>query len=49
MLTYKVKFYKDSQNGKEPVLEYIEKLDNKNKAKNIKVRRFFKRARRTPG
>ena len=33
MLEYKIKFYQDSQNGKEPVLEYIEKLDHKNKAK----------------
>lgn len=42
MKEYKVKFYKNSQNGKEPVLEYIEKLDNKNKAKILKFIEFLR-------
>ncbi len=42
MLEYKVKFYKDSRNGKEPVLEYIEKLDHKNKAKILKYIEFLR-------
>jgi phage-related protein len=33
---YTVKFYKNSKSGKEPALEYIEKLDAKSKAKVLK-------------
>ncbi len=43
MLEYNVKFYKNSQNRKEPVLEYIEKLDNKNKAKILKYIEFLRK------
>ncbi len=39
---YKVKFYKDSLSGKEPVLEYINKLDVKNKAKVLKYIEFLR-------
>jgi phage-related protein len=42
MEEYKVKFYKDSLDGKEPVLEYIEKLDAKNKAKVLKYVEFLR-------
>ncbi len=42
MLEYKVKFYKDSQNGKELVLEYFEELDKKNKAKVLKYVDFLR-------
>ncbi len=42
MEEYKVKFYKDSLNGKEPVLEYIEKLDAKNKAKILRYIEFLR-------
>lgn len=42
MLEYKVKFYKNSKNGKEPVFEYIEKLDDKNKAKVLKYIEFLR-------
>lgn len=39
---YKVKFYRDSHDGKEPVLEYIDKLDVKNKAKVLKYVEFLR-------
>lgn len=39
---YKVKFYKNSQSGKEFVLEYIEKLDLKNKTKILKYIEFLR-------
>ncbi|MDP3800014.1 MAG: type II toxin-antitoxin system RelE/ParE family toxin [bacterium] len=42
MLEYKVKFYRDSLNGKEPILEYIDKLDIKNKAKVLKYIDFLR-------
>jgi len=42
MSEYKIKFYRDSQNGKEPVLEYVEKLDRKNKAKILKYIDFLR-------
>lgn len=38
---YTAKFYINSKNGKEPVLEYIECLDAKNKAKVIKYIDFL--------
>jgi hypothetical protein len=41
MAGYKIKFYKNSQNGKEPVLDYLEKLDFKNKAKVLKYIDFL--------
>ena len=39
---YKVKFYKNSQNGKESVLLYIENLDIKNKTKVLKYIEFLR-------
>ncbi|HEC30398.1 MAG TPA: type II toxin-antitoxin system RelE/ParE family toxin [Candidatus Yonathbacteria bacterium] len=42
MSEYKIKFYKDSRDGKEPVLEYIEKLDKKNKTKVLKYVDFLR-------
>ncbi|MDP3764278.1 MAG: type II toxin-antitoxin system RelE/ParE family toxin [bacterium] len=42
MSEYKVKFYRDSLNGREPVLEYISKLDIKNKAKVFKYIEFLR-------
>lgn len=36
-LEYKVKFYKNSQNHKDSILEYVEKLDKKIKTKIIKM------------
>lgn len=42
MVEYKVKFYKNSSNGKEPVLDYIEILDIKNKAKVLKYIEFLR-------
>lgn len=42
MPDYKVKFYINSANGKEPVLDYIEKLDIKNKAKVFKYIEFLR-------
>lgn len=41
-MEYKVKFYKNSQNGKEPVFEYIKKLDEKNKTKILKYVDFLR-------
>jgi phage-related protein len=38
---YKIKFYKNSKNGKEAVLDYIENLDIKNKAKVVKYIDFL--------
>ena len=42
MEEYSVKFYKNCSNGQEPVLAYIEKLDEKNKAKVLKYIAFLK-------
>ncbi len=42
MSEYRVKFYKNSDNGNEPVFEYIKKLDNKNKAKVLKYIEFLR-------
>lgn len=42
MQEYLVKFYKNSHNGQEPVLAYIERLDIKNKAKVFKYIAFLK-------
>jgi len=42
MAEYKIKFYKDSQSGKEPVLEYVDKLDGKNRAKVLKYMEFLR-------
>ncbi|MCG2694460.1 type II toxin-antitoxin system RelE/ParE family toxin [Candidatus Parcubacteria bacterium] len=42
MSEYKVKFYKNSLNQKEPVLDYLEKLDQKNKAKILKYIEFLR-------
>jgi phage-related protein len=42
MSDYKVKYYKDSINGKKYVYEYIEKLDEKDKAKVFKYIQFLK-------
>ncbi|OWK26836.1 MAG: hypothetical protein US76_03070 [Parcubacteria group bacterium GW2011_GWA2_38_13b] len=42
MSDYRVKFYKNSGNGKELVLEYIENLDCKNKAKVLKYIEFLR-------
>ena len=39
---YLVKFYKNSANGQELVLDYIEKLDEKNKAKVLKYIAFLR-------
>lgn len=39
---YKVKFYRNSYTGKEPVWEYIDKLDVKSKAKVLKYIEFLK-------
>lgn len=39
---YLVKFYKNSLNGQEPVLDYIEKLDEKDKAKVLKYIAFLR-------
>ena len=39
---YKIKFYKDSETGKIPVLEYIEKLNEKEKAKVLKYIEFLR-------
>lgn len=39
---YKVKFYKDIKTGKSPVLEYIEKLNDKEKAKILKYIDFLR-------
>jgi len=42
MEEYLVKFYKNSENGQEPVLAYIKRLDEKNKAKILKYVAFLK-------
>jgi len=42
MIEYKVKFYKNSQNNKELVLEYLKKLDQKDKAKIFKYIEFLR-------
>ena len=39
---YKVKFYKDVKTGRSPVLEYIEGLSNKEKAKALKYIEFLR-------
>lgn len=42
MSEYKVKFYKDSGSGKNPVFEYVKKLDYKSKAKVLKYIEFLR-------
>jgi len=42
MSEYRVKFYRNSYHGKEPVYEYINKLDKKNKAKVLKYIEFLR-------
>jgi len=42
MSEYKVKFYKNSRNGKESVFEYVKKLDFKNKGKVLKYIEFLR-------
>ena len=42
MRKYRVKFYKNSHNNKELVKDYIEKLDNKQKAKFLKYIDFLR-------
>ena len=39
---YKVKFYKDVKTGRNPVLEYIEGLSDKEKAKVLKYTEFLR-------
>lgn len=39
---YKVKYYKNSQTGKEPVLEFVLELDNKSMAKVEKYIRYLR-------
>ena len=42
MAEYKVKFYKNSNNGKKPVFDYIENLNIKNKTKVYKYIDFLR-------
>lgn len=42
MSEYKVRFYRSSRTGREPVLEYIDKLDIKNRAKILKYIEFLR-------
>lgn len=42
---YKVKFYRNSRTGKSPVLEYMESLDYKEKAKILKYVEFLREQR----
>jgi len=42
MEEYSVKFYKNSSSGQEPVLDYIKRLDEKNRAKVLKYIAFLK-------
>ncbi|MEA2113582.1 MAG: type II toxin-antitoxin system RelE/ParE family toxin [Patescibacteria group bacterium] len=39
---YKTKFYKDSKTGRDPVLEYINKLQTKDKTKILKYIEFLR-------
>lgn len=39
---YKVKFYKDSKTGRTPVLEYVEKLKDKERLKVLKYIEFLR-------
>jgi len=39
---YKVKFYRNEQNNKSPVLDYIDNLNNKEKAKVLKYIEFLR-------
>ena len=41
-IEYKIKFYKDSQTGKSPVLEYIDNLNHKERAKILKYIEFLR-------
>ena len=41
-IEYKIKFYKDSQTGKSPVLEYIDNLNRKERAKILKYIEFLR-------
>lgn len=42
---YRTKFYKDSRSGKSPVLEYIDKVRPKQKAKILKYIEFLRQNR----
>lgn len=42
MEEYSVKFYKKCNNGQEPVLDYIKRLDEKNQAKVLKYIAFLR-------
>jgi len=42
MSDYRVKFYKNSKNGKEPVLDYLKTLDGKNRTKILKFIDFLR-------
>ncbi len=42
MSEYKIKFYKNSVTGKEIVLDYLDSLDKKNKAKILKYIEFLR-------
>lgn len=39
---YKVKFYRDSKNGNSPALEYLEKLNQKERTKILKYVEFLR-------
>lgn len=41
-IEYKVKFYKDYKNGKSPILEYVNDLNIKEKAKVLKYIEFLR-------
>ncbi len=41
-IEYKIKFYKNLKTGKSPVLEYIERLSDKEKAKALKYIEFLR-------
>jgi len=41
-IEYKVKFYKDAKTGRSPILEYIEKLRNKERSKILKYIEFLR-------
>lgn len=42
MSEYKIKFYQNSTSKKEPVLDYLEKLDKKNRAKIFRYIEFLR-------
>lgn len=45
MLEYKVKFYKNSRTGQEPVYDYLMGLDDRNRAKIEKYLKYLKAAK----